>query len=153
MGAVGLAGCLDDGEMPFSVNTPVTLVVHNRSEEPYNIELRAYDPETRQDTYQEGFSVTPDERVIPSNLGGSNQRLRVTLFELDGDREEGFVEEVEITEDTLEVTVLVIDTDEGPDLEIEVAIRDGEDDRRNETVVEPDDAPGNETSESAEDGS
>ena len=139
--------------LPFSVNTPVTLVVHNRSEEPYNIELRAYDPESRQDTYQEGFSVTPDERVIPSSLGGSNQRLRVTLFELDGERDEGFVEEVEITEDTLEVTVLVIDTDEGPDLEIEVAIRDGEADRRNETVVEPDDTTGNETSGNQDDGS
>ena len=152
LGAVGLAGCLDDLEMPFSLSTPVSVVVHNQTEEAYNIELLAYDPETRQDTYQEGFSVTPDERVIPSNLGGSDQRLRVTLFELDGDQEEGLVEEVEIAEDTLEVNVRVLDAGEEPDLEIEVTIREDEDEERNETVVEPDeDVTGNETSESEDD--
>ena len=129
--SVGLAGCLGEIENPFSLGTPIPIVIENESESYYNIELLARDTESGTETFQEAYSTGPDERISPPNLRGNDQSLRVTLFESGGDREDAIVEAVSVSERTQEVHIRIVDSG----LEIDLTERE-DSEEENRTISE-----------------
>ncbi|MHC3438729.1 hypothetical protein ACYJ1Y_11680 [Natrialbaceae archaeon A-gly3] len=145
--SVGLAGCLGEIENPFSLGTPIPIVIENESEGYYNIELLARDTESGTETFQEAYTTSPDERISPPNLRGNDQSLRVTLFESGGDREDAIVEAISVSERTQEVHIRIVDSG----LEIELTEHENGDEE-NRTVNEADGSPENETTSQSENG-
>ncbi|WP_231990892.1 hypothetical protein [Natronobacterium gregoryi] len=113
----GLAGCLDGVQEHFGLQGVVPIEIENEADNPYNLQLEAYDTESGRQTYEESFSVTPQVRTSPQHLERTHQRFRIVRFDLDDEPME--VREVSITSETQLVTILlseddlVVDVDRG----------------------------------------
>lgn len=142
----GLAGCVESLQSHFqgSFQGVVPMEITNEGDRPQSIQLEAYAVENDRQTYDEGYSVTPDERVFPPHLERNEQRFRVTRVE---DDETGSVDTARITPDVNLVLVRIYDDD----VEIELVFDEDE----AENVSEADDdrdrsADGGETSDGTE---
>ena len=139
---VGLAGCVESLQSHFqgSFQGVVPMEITNDGDRPQSIQLEAYAIESDRQTsgegssnlgrqtYDEGYSVTPDERVFPPHLEGSEQEFRVTRVE---DEETGSVDTARITPDVRLVLIRITDDD----VEIELVFDEDE----AENVSEADD--------------
>lgn len=126
-----LAGCVEAVEDHFqgSVQQPVPVEITNEGERPYNVHLEAHTRDAERQTYEESYTVIPDERVGAPHLGGSEQRFRVTRFG-DDDGAEDLVETSAITEASQLVLITIYDDE----LELEVVTDEEEaEERSNET--------------------
>jgi hypothetical protein len=97
---VGLAGCIDGVQDHFtgSLQSPVPIEMTNDGDRPYNVSLDAVARGNGRETYEESYTITPDERVAPPHLEGEDQQFRVTRH---GDDElEDLVEMGTITDET-----------------------------------------------------
>ncbi|WP_124197448.1 hypothetical protein [Natrarchaeobius chitinivorans] len=119
--AVGLAGCLEgvQDHVEGSFQGVVPIEIYSETDRYYNVRLEAYERETNRQTYEEAYSITPGENVIPPNLEGVYQTLRVTRFDLNDDEME--VREAIVTPDTSLVVIWLDD-----EFVVEVRQDDGE---------------------------
>ncbi|AGB39340.1 hypothetical protein [Natronococcus occultus] len=125
-----LAGCVDAVEDHFtgSLQSPVPIEITNEGDRPYNISLDAVARDGGRETYEESYTITPDERVAPPHIEGEDQQFRITRH---GDDEiEDLVEMGEITDETNLVLIslyedeieleIIEDEDEAEETEAEV---------------------------------
>lgn len=115
--AVGLAGCLDAFREHFEggLQSPVPVEVHNEGDRYYNVQLEAYERGTNRQTYEEGFAVSPNERVSSPHLEGVEQRLRVVRT-TEGGEEDVIVEEAAVGTDAQVVLIRI--RNDGVDVEV-----------------------------------
>jgi len=111
----GLAGCADSIESHFQggVQGVIPIEITHEGEQSQNVQLEAFDRENDRQTYDQGYTITVDERVGPPHLEATEQRFRVTRFE---DEETGSVATETITPDTQLVRIRVYDDDVDIDL-------------------------------------
>ncbi|MFC4437715.1 MULTISPECIES: hypothetical protein [Natrialbaceae] len=132
-----LAGCVEAIEDHFqgTLQRPVPIEITNEGERPYNVHLEAHARDAERQTYEESYTIVPNERVGPPHVEGSEQRFRITR--LGDDRgADNLVETTAITE-TSQLVLITIHDDE---LELEVITDEEEaEERSNETDVERDD--------------
>ena len=131
---MGLAGCVGNVQQLAEgfFQSPVPIEIHNEGDEYHNVYLVAHDLESGRQSYDQGFSVTPGERVIPEHLSPVAQRLQVIKLEGalgadfgDEDFDEDDVEELEEVEITPETQIVLIRLrDDG--LEVDVQQREHE---------------------------
>ncbi len=144
----GLAGCLDGIQEHFGLQGVIPIEIHSEAERTHNLHLEARERETGRQSYEQSYSITPNETVGPPHLDRSEQSFRVSRID---DDEAVEVREVSVTESTELVMVrftddeLVIEVDRGDDEE-NVTV-DGEDG----TPSEPVDPDGNETADTDSD--
>lgn len=128
-----LAGCVNAFREHFQgeLSQPVVIEMVSEAERPYYVQIEARERETGRETYDQGFSVIPNERVQPPHLGGRDQQLRVIRFSdahassadveqngnEDGNPADGvIVDTVSITTDSKLVLIRIYDDD----IELEV---------------------------------
>ncbi len=119
---MGTAGCLDAFREHFqgSLRRPVPVRIFSEADRAFNVRLEAYDSRTDRQTYDEAYTVRPDERVNAPRLDAVAQRFRVTRF--GGDGADDLVETGRITEETNLVAIRIYDDD----LTLEISEREGE---------------------------
>ncbi|ELY57449.1 hypothetical protein [Natronolimnohabitans innermongolicus] len=118
--AASLAGCLDGVREHFGLQGVIPVEIHNEGEQSHNVQLRAVERGSSRDSYEQSFTVTPDETVGPPHLDETEQSLRVAIIE---DDELANVQTADITPDTSLVTIRLYDDD----FVIEVRRDEGED--------------------------
>ncbi|MCU4924972.1 hypothetical protein OB905_03090 [Halobacteria archaeon AArc-dxtr1] len=140
----GLAGCLDDFREHFegSVGVPIPIEIFNAGSRTYNVNLNARDSEMDRETYDQSFSVRPDEQVGPGNLEGTEQQFRVTRFD-DSDDGEDLVEAGTVTTET-QLVRIVFDDDS---LDLDIRVREPDDEIEDATPETGD----NESTENGDD--
>ncbi|TYL38690.1 hypothetical protein CV102_09230 [Natronococcus pandeyae] len=139
-----LAGCVEGVEEHFtgSLQQPVPIEITNEGERPYNIHLEGRDRNADRQTYEESYTVIPDERVGPPHIEGSEQQFRVTRFGDDHGADD-LVETSAITDSSQLVLITIYDDE----LELEVITDEEEaEERANETDGEAEERS-NETDE------
>ncbi|EMA27325.1 hypothetical protein C446_17991 [Halobiforma nitratireducens JCM 10879] len=104
----GLAGCLEGVQEHFDFQGVVPIEVVNEGRSSYNLRLEARETDTGRQTYDESFSITPDERAMPHHLERVDQRFRIVKYE---GQEQVEVREVSITPETEHLNVYVRDDD------------------------------------------
>ncbi|WP_255190541.1 hypothetical protein [Natronobeatus ordinarius] len=134
LAAVGLAGCVGNVQQLAEgfLQSPVPIEIYNEGNEYHNVYLVAHEVESGRQSYDQGFSITPGERVIPEHLSPVEQRLRVIKLEGalgsdfgDEEFDEDDVEELEEVEITPETRIVLIRLqDDG--LEVDVQQRERE---------------------------
>jgi hypothetical protein len=142
-----LAGCLDGVEEHFtgSLQQPVPIEITNDGERAHDVHLEARARDDDRQTYEQSYTVVPDERVGPPHLEGSDQQFRVRRFGDDDEEEiEDLVETATITDETQLVLISIYDDD----LELEVVTDEEEAEERQED----DELDRDEGDESADDG-
>jgi len=135
---IGLSGCVEALQEHYegSFQGVVPVEIYSEADEPYDITLEAFDPETDRQTYDESFTVTTDQRATAPHLEATEQRFRVTKIDRE-DRTRQLTKEELITPSTNNVIVRITDDD----LLLELESNDAE--------TEPTTAPGTNTSEPA----
>ncbi|RQG89945.1 hypothetical protein EA462_08010 [Natrarchaeobius halalkaliphilus] len=110
--AISFAGCLEGVQDHFEggVQGIVPIEIYSEADQYYNVQLQAYEHETNRQTYDEGYSVTGGDSVIPPHLEATRQSLRVVKFGADGE-EQADVREVTITPETELVLIWIYDDD------------------------------------------
>lgn len=106
--AVGLAGCVDGVQEHFGLQGVIPIEIHSEADRTHNVHLEAHERETNRQSYEQSYSVTPDEVVGAPNLDRTDQSLRVAKIV---DDEPTDVREVSITEHTELVLVWLYDDD------------------------------------------
>lgn len=111
-----LAGCLDGVREHFtgSISTNAPIEIYSAAERSYNIALEGIDPESGRQTYDQSFSVNPNERVIPQTAARNGQLFRVTRFghdDLSGRPGEDLVEQGTVERDTQQIDIHITDDD------------------------------------------
>ncbi|WP_306058293.1 twin-arginine translocation signal domain-containing protein [Natronococcus wangiae] len=145
-----LAGCVEAVEDHFTggLRQPVPIEITNVGERPYNIHLEARARDAERKTYEESYTVVPDERVSAPHVRGSEQRFRVRRFGDDHGADD-LVETSPITE-TSQLILITIHDDE---LELEVITDEEEaEERQEEENVSPNET-GNTDEDAREDAS
>lgn len=130
---VGLAGCLDGLREHFGLQGVIPIEIYNEGEQTHNIQLQARELEADRQSYDQSYSVTPGEPVMPPHLDKTEQSFRVTRIE---NEEEVDVEVVRVTSETDLVVIRIYDDR----LEVEAQRNDEDGTDGNETA-----AGGNET--------
>lgn len=123
---MGLAGCIQGVQEHFGLQGVVPVEIHNSGSRSYKIQLQARELGNDRRSYNEQYSVSPNETAYPPHLGRTEQSLQVVLF--DEDNEQQQVEAVSITSDTEFVSIEL--TDAGLVIEVDRA-----GDAANETVA------------------
>ncbi|RKD95031.1 hypothetical protein [Halopiger aswanensis] len=126
LATVGLAGCIQGVQEHFGLQGVVPVEIHNSGSQSYKIQLQARELGNDRRSYNEQYSVSPNETAYPPHLGRTEQSLQVVLFDEDNEQEQ--VEAVSITSDTEFVSIEL--TDAGMVIEVDRA-----DDAANETVT------------------
>lgn len=126
LATVGLAGCIQGIQEHFGLQGVVPVEIHNSGSRTYKIQLQARELESDRRSYNEQYSVSPNETAYPPHLGRTEQSLQVVLFGENNEQEQ--VEAVSITSDTEFVSIEL--TDAGLVIEVDRA-----DDAANETVA------------------
>lgn len=124
---LGLAGCLDGLREHFGLQGVIPIEIYNEGEQTHNIQLQARDLEAGRESYDQSYSVTPGEPVMPPHLEETEQSFRVTRIE---NEEEVDVEVVTVTPDTDLVVIRIYDDS----LEVEARQDDGNETNGNETA-------------------
>ncbi|ELY94151.1 Ser-Asp rich fibrinogen-binding, bone sialoprotein-binding protein [Natrialba hulunbeirensis JCM 10989] len=112
LATVGLAGCVDAVEEHFQGRFQgiIPIEIHSEAERSHNIAIEAYDQQAGRQTYDESYTVTPDQRVSPPHLEATTQSVRFVRY--DGtDEEQADVREVSVTSNTMLVSVRIHDDD------------------------------------------
>ena len=109
---IGLSGCIealqDHYEGSFQGVVPVE--IYSEADEPYDITLEAFDPETDRQTYDESYTITAGQRATAPHLDATEQRFRVSRIDRE-DRTRQLTKEELITPSTSSVTVRITDDD------------------------------------------
>ncbi|WP_435551990.1 hypothetical protein [Natrinema sp. CGMCC1.2065] len=107
----GLSGCLDTLREHYqgSFQGLIPLEIKSEADRHYNIVLEAYESGSDRQTYDESYTVTPDQTVSAPHLDAIEQSFRVTKFvDADGDRTS---REATLRPETELVTVRITDDD------------------------------------------
>ncbi|OLZ40997.1 hypothetical protein A6E15_08335 [Natrinema saccharevitans] len=107
----GLSGCLDALREHYqgSFQGLIPIEIKSEAERHYDVVLEAYESGTDRQTYDESYTVTPDQRVSAPHLDAVEQSFRVTKFvDADGERT---TRETTIRPETELVTVRITDDD------------------------------------------
>lgn len=137
LATVGLAGCLEGVQEHFGLQGVVPVEIYSEADQPHNVQLAAQERETGRETYEEAYSVTPNETVAPPNMERTAQSMRVVKF--DENDEQAIVRAVSITDQTELVRIYIYDDDlvvevDGPGGETD--IEGGDELDGNETIDE-----------------
>lgn len=146
----GLAGCIDAFRDHFQgeLQSPIVIELYNEADQPFYVLIEGRDMESNRGTYDQGFSVIPQERVLPPHLEGRDQQLRVTRFDSadggsnpanpDGSSDGVLVETAAISSNT-QLVLISLSAD---DLEVEVITDETRaDEERDELAEEAGDDP------------
>ncbi|MFD1564166.1 hypothetical protein ACFR99_11460 [Haloarchaeobius amylolyticus] len=137
---IGLSGCIEALQEHYegSFRGLVPIEIHSEADQPYDVTLEAFDPETDRQTYDESYTVTAGERALPPHLDATEQLLRVTRINREH-RDRQLTREATITRETS--TVIVRLTNDDLRLELERGDEDTE-----PTTVSGTDGPESNTS-------
>ncbi|MFP8954322.1 hypothetical protein ACLI4Z_15345 [Natrialbaceae archaeon A-arb3/5] len=131
LATVGLAGCIEGVQEHFegSFQGIVPIEIHSEASQSYNIRLEAHERETGRQSYEEAYSVPPEEMVTPPHLERTAQSLRIVTS--GHETETNTLREVSITPGTELVLIYLRDDD------LLIDVQRGESDgERNETDAE-----------------
>ncbi|ELZ21367.1 Ser-Asp rich fibrinogen-binding, bone sialoprotein-binding protein [Natrinema limicola JCM 13563] len=133
---VGLSGCVEALQEHYegSFRGVVPVEIYSEANQPYDVTLEAFKPETDRQTYDESFTITAGQRATAPHLEATEQRFRVTKIDRE-DRTRQLTKEERITPRTNNVTVRI--TDDDLILELE------RDDEESGAVAEPDSVDSN----------
>lgn len=111
-----LAGCLEGVREHFTgrVSTNAPIEIYSAAERSYNVSLEGVDPESGRQTYDQSFSVNPNERVVPQTAARNGQLFRVTRFGHDDLPEspgEDLVEQGTVGSETQRIDIHITDDD------------------------------------------
>jgi len=109
---IGLSGCVEALQEHYtgSFQGVVPVEVYSEAEQPYDVTLAAFKPETDRQTYDESYTITAGERATAPHLEATEQRFRVTRIDRE-DRTRQLTKEERITPRTNNVTVRITDDD------------------------------------------
>ncbi|AHF99796.1 hypothetical protein HALLA_14375 [Halostagnicola larsenii XH-48] len=129
---VGLAGCVGGIQEHFvgSVKTPVPVEIYNEADRTKNVQLEAQETGSGRGSYDQSYSVTPNERVGAPSMDGVEQSVKVVLVDRDGDNDR--VEVGTVTSETTLVSITLYEDD----LDLEISTReDAEANESNESAT------------------
>ncbi|WP_459889292.1 hypothetical protein [Halostagnicola bangensis] len=143
LATVGIAGCIDGVQEHFQgeIQSPVPIEIFNESDQTHNIRLEAIERGTDRGTYDQGYSVTPGERVSAPSLDGFDQSFRVMRIDQSGD--EDWVEVGTVTDETQLIQITIYDDD----LELEISTDEEDEPALDGNESEGDELEDNETEE------
>lgn len=139
---VGLAGCIDGVQEHFlgSVQGVIPIEIHSEADRAYKVHLEARERESERNSYQQSFSVAPNEVVQPQHLDRAEQSFQVIRFTQDDEQMD--VETVSITPSVGLVVIRITDDD----LSIELQ----QDDDNDNVSNGENETDGNDTNETGE---
>ena len=115
----GLAGCIDGVREHFGLQGVIPIEIRSEAAEPQNIHLEARERGSNRQSYEQSYSVTPEETVSAPHLDETEQSFRVARIE---DESEATVRAVTVTPDVDLVKIRLYDDD----LVVELEREDGE---------------------------
>lgn len=141
--SASLAGCLDGVRDHFGVQGVIPIEVQSDADDPHNVHIEARERGTDRESYEQSFTIRPEETVGPPNLDGTDQNLRVAKIV---DDTEADVEAVTVPDDTHLVLITILEDGVTVDVLEDVDEEDETDDvggPGNETDDADDDPDGN----------
>ncbi|WP_254764110.1 hypothetical protein [Natrinema marinum] len=84
---VGLSGCVETLQEHYqgSFRGVVPVEVYSDADRYYNLRLEAYAAGTDRQTYEESYTVTPDQQATSPHLEAAEQQFRATKLGQEGD--------------------------------------------------------------------